>query len=164
MLFRYLILICIAFIISACGFHLRGSGPGGYSAISSLYIVDSNASNIGENVRSQLALSGTEITDSSNSAQYALRLYGYGINQSVLSVSALTGKVEEFQLSMSVRMTLTDSNNNELLSNQLIRITRDYAFDERTVLGSESERALLIDEMTRQSASQIIRRLLTVIR
>lgn len=150
--------------MSACGFHLRGSGSDGYSAISSLYIVDSNASDIGENVRSQLSLSGTEITDTSSVAQYSLRLYDYNVNQSVLSVSALTGKVEEFQLSMSVRMTLSDSDNNDLLSNQLIRVTRDYAFDERTVLGSETERAQLIDEMSRQTASQIIRRLVTVIR
>ena len=126
--------------------------------------MDSNASDIGENVRSQLSLSGTQITDTSEAAEYALRLYAYNVNQSVLSVSAITGKVEEFQLSMSVRMTLSDSGNNELLSNQLIRVTRDYAFDERTVLGSETERAQLIDEMSRQTASQIIRRLVTVIR
>ncbi len=75
----------------------------------------------------------------------------------------MTGKVEEFQLSMSVRITITDSENNELISNQLIRVNRDYAFDERTVLGSETERAQLIDEMSRQTASQIIRRLVTVI-
>jgi LPS-assembly lipoprotein len=159
-----LLLIFIFLMLNACGFHLRGSSQGGYSAISSLYILDSNASDIGENVRSQLSLAGTEITNSSESAQYALRLYGYNVNQSVLSVSALTGKVEEFQLSMSVRMTLNDQENNELLSDQVIRVTRDYAFDERTVLGSESERALLIDEMSRQTASQIIRRLVTVIR
>lgn len=159
-----LLLICISLFISSCGFHLRGSGQGGYSEISSLYISDSNASDIGENIRSQLSLSGTEITSSSGAARYALRLYGYNVNQSVLSVSALTGKVEEFQLSMSVRMTLSDGENNELLSDQLIRVTRDYAFDERTVLGSESERALLIDEMSRQTASQIIRRMVTVIR
>lgn len=161
---RIVITVIAVIFLTACGFQLRGSGNGPGTTISSIYINDRGAYELGETVRSQLALSGTEITEDNTSSEYTLELYNQNYDQSVLSVSALTGKVEEYQLSLTVRMTVRGSDNKTLLANQLIRVTRDYAFDDRAVLGSESERELLENEMSRQAASQIIRRLFSITR
>jgi LPS-assembly lipoprotein len=150
--------------VTSCGFQLRGTQPDFLTNISSIHVIDSDASTVGREVRTQLTLSGIPFSPTSEEAEYTLHLDSQDVNQSVLSVSALTGKVEEYQLLLSVRMSLTDREKNERLTNQLIRVSRDYAFDDRAVLGSESERQLLVDEMTKQAASQVIRRLDTLTR
>ena len=149
----------IAILITSCGFHLRGSQPDSKSELSSVYIIDSDASTVGNAVRNQLSLSGTRVTSAPDEADYTLHLFNQSVSQSVLSVSADTGKVEEYQLQLSVMMTVSDINKNERIANQQIRINGNYAFDNLAVLGSENERQLLVSDMTKQAASQVIRRL-----
>ncbi|MGK0297653.1 MAG: LPS-assembly lipoprotein [Gammaproteobacteria bacterium] len=148
--------------MSSCGFHLRGTQQGVETNISSVYVIDANASAVGREVRKQLSLMGVGISSSSGEADFAVQLSDPSIVQSVLSVSAITGKIEEYQILLSVRMTVTDKEKNERITNQRIRITRDYAFDDQAVLGSESERQSLEDEMTIQAAAQVIRRINTL--
>ena len=148
--------------ITSCGFQLRGTQPNYLSNISTIHIIDDNASTVGSEIRSRLSLSGITITPTSEEAEYTLQLYNQSINESILSISATTGKVEEYKLLLTVRMTLTDGDKNARLTNQLIRINRDYAFDDRAVLGSENERQTLVDVMIRQAATQIIQRLITL--
>ena len=156
-------LIAILLIsISSCGFHLRGTQQGVETNISSVFVINANASAVSRQVRTQLSLSGIDITTSSGEAELSVQLSDPSIVQSILSVSAITGKVEEYQILLSVRMTVSDKARNERITNQLIRITRDYAFDDQAVLGSESERQSLVDEMTIQAAAQVIRRINTL--
>ena len=160
---NYMVLI-IMISLTACGFHLRGSQPGSVLSISNLYVIDSDASIVGDEVRTLIQQTGTRISPNNDNAEYTLQLFDQNVNQSVLSVSAVTGKVEEYQLVMTVRMTVIDKDKNERIANQGIRIIRDYAFDDRAVLGSESERRLLTEEMARQAAAQILQRLNSVTR
>ncbi|MGY8813398.1 MAG: LPS-assembly lipoprotein LptE [Gammaproteobacteria bacterium] len=148
--------------ISSCGFHLRGSQQEGETAKSSVYVIDARSSAVGRELRTQLSVSEGDIPSSIGEAEFSVQLSDSSIVQSVLSVSAITGKIEEYQLLLTVRMTVTDKTKNERITNQLIRITRDYAFDDQAVLGSESERQSLEDEMTIQAAAQIIRRINTL--
>ena len=157
-----LFILTLLLSVSACGFHLRGTQVNNQTKAYNLYVIDAGASSVGREVRTQLELSGTSLALASEGAEYTLQLFDQSVEQSVLSVSADTGKIEEYQIQLSVMMTLTDRDNTELLSNQPIQITRDYGFDEQAVLGSESERQLLLDEMTKQTATQIIRRLNTL--
>ena len=88
-----------------------------------------------------------------------LRLEKEFFNRSVLSVSADTGKVEEYQLTLTVSLTLIDSKGKELIPGDEIRLVRDYTFDEDAVLGKFEEEKVLRDELVSQAASEIIRRL-----
>jgi LPS-assembly lipoprotein len=150
--------------ISSCGYQLRGTQPDYLSNISSIYIIDSNASPVTNEIRTQLSLSGISITSATGDPEYTLEISSQSIVQSVLSVSAITGKVEEYQILLRVRMSVRDKEKNDLLSNQLISLTRDYAFDDQAVLGSAAERQLLTNEMIKQAALQIVRRLNTITR
>ena len=149
----------ILIFVNSCGFQLRGTQPDYLSNISNLYIIDSDALTVGHMVRTQLSLSGLTFAPTHEEAEYTLRIFQQNIDQSVLSVSANTGKIEEYQLSLSVKISLIDQKRVQRIQNQIIRVTRDYAFDDLAVLGSESERLLLVDEMTKHAASQIIQRL-----
>ncbi len=157
-----LILIIMSVLISACGFHLRGSTPKANTTLSRLYISESGPSPVIDELRFQLETGGATLVNEQNLAQYRLRLDDYNIEQTVLSVSAITGKAEEYQLKLTVRLTVTDQENNTPINNQLIRISRDYAFDDTAVLGSVSERDVLINEMTNLAATQIVQVLNTL--
>jgi len=158
------LLLTAILLVSSCGFHLRGSQPASASNLSRIVLTDSDASGVSNEVRILLESSGTVISGTSPAPGYTLHLSDQSITRSVLSVSAATGKVEEYQLVFSVRMSVTDAEKNEVLSSQPIRVAHDYAFNDEAVLGSVLEQRTLEQELTRQAASQIVRRLNAVTR
>ena len=159
-----LFLLLLLPVITACGFHLRGSQTDAGSEIEQLYLQTAGATGIADEVRSQLQASETTILNSSEGAELTLNLANQSLAKTVLSVSSVTGKVEGFQLTLSVLLSVFDAEKNELISNQTIRVTRDYTFDENAVLGTVNEEKALTEELTRQAATQIIRHLNAVTR
>lgn len=153
------LLLLAALTLSACGFHLRGSQVATSASYSRLYIDSVAASNISAEVRSQLGVADKTITATSGEAEYTLRLENESVQRSVLTVSAVTGKVEEYQISVSVKMSVSDQKGESLLVDEGIRVVRDYAFDEDAVLGKFEEEQVLRKELIQRAASQIIRRL-----
>ena len=151
-------------VIAACGFHLRGSQADAGSEVEQLYLQTAGTTGVADEVRSQLQASETTILNSSVGAELTLNLTNQSLAKTVLSVSSVTGKVEEYQLTLSVLMSVFDAEKNDLISNQTIRVTRDYTFDENAVLGTVTEEKALTEELTRQAATQIIRRLNAVTR
>jgi LPS-assembly lipoprotein len=102
---------------------------------------------------------GTTVYSQSQAPAYVLQLSEQSLTRNVLSVSAVTGKVEEYQLTLSARISIMDPDRNVLLAEQPVRVTRDFTFDDAAVLGSVQEQRLIEQEMTRQAATQIVRRL-----
>ncbi len=156
---QFSLLLAVLLLTSSCGFHLRGSQTVTTTAINGIAISDAAAAGVGNEVRTLLQTLGSTIITNADEAEYNLYLTDQLLNKSVLSVSAVTGKVEQYQLTLTVRMTVTNADQEDLLSSQQIRVTRDYAFNDAAVLGSVSEQRVLEQEMLRQAASQIVRRL-----
>ena len=155
---HYLIIV-LFFTLSACGFHLRGSQQKTSVEISNVFVSNIGGESIAREVKLQLAGAGARAVASADKAKFVLRLEKEFFNRSVLSVSADTGKVEEYQLTLAVSLTLIDSKGKELISGDEIRLVRDYTFDEDAVLGKFEEEKVLRDELVSQAASEIIRRL-----
>ncbi|NNE37585.1 MAG: hypothetical protein HKN08_04705 [Gammaproteobacteria bacterium] len=157
-----LVLILIPVLTASCGFQLRGSTPGAETTLTRLYLTESEPSPVADKLRFQLETGGTDLVNDRELAQYRLRLQAYNVEQTVLSVSAITGKAEEYQLQLTIRLTVTDQEDSTVIDNRLIRISRDYAFDDTAVLGSVTERDVLINEMTDLAATQIVQVLNTL--
>ena len=153
------LLLLLTLILSACGFHLRGSQQKTARDIATVFIRINAADRVATEVRAQLGNAGVRITNSLQEAEYILGLSQEAIRRSVLSVSATTGKVEEYQLVLSVTMNVGKPEQDALLADETIRLTRDYAFDEDTVLGKATEEQLLEEELVRQAAARIMRKL-----
>ena len=152
-------------LLAACGFHLRGSQvQTAAPSVPGVALVDATAEQVGTAVRAQLEAAGIPVVQAMGGAAYSLHLSGQTLDRSVLSVSAETGKVEEYQLTLRVSMSVVDSIENEVISGQPIQVTRDYPFDEQSVLGAVAEQRVLEQEMIQQAATQILRRLETVTR
>jgi LPS-assembly lipoprotein len=155
---HYFLLILIM-LTASCGFHLRGSQTATVTGISSIAITNTTASETASAVTVQLEASGSTIVTVADKPEYYLQLSDQVINKSVLSVSPITGKVTEYQLTLTVNMSVTDANQTGLLTGQSIRVTRDYTFDDSAVLGSVADQHKIEQEMIQQAASQIVRRL-----
>lgn len=155
---HYFLLILIM-LTASCGFHLRGSQTATVTGISSIAITNTTASETASAVTVQLQASGSTIVTGADKPEYSLQLSDQIINKSVLSVSPITGKVTEYQLTLTVNMSVTDANQAGLLTGQSIRVTRDYTFDDSAVLGSVADQHKIEQEMIQQAASQIVRRL-----
>lgn len=149
--------IALLLLMTACGFHLRGSTPQAeVDAVTSVYV--DGASDLAREVKAQLQSAGIAVAAEAGKAEYRLSMAEPQIERNVLSVSAETGKVEEYELRMALHLSVS-RNGEPLLENELIEAARDYTFEEDAVLGKSSEEEVLREEMNRLVAERIIRRL-----
>ena len=156
---HYLIIVLL-FTMSACGFHLRGSQQKTATVeVSRVYVSNIGAPLVAREVKAQLAGAGARAVARAEKAKYVLKLEQEVFEQTVLSVSADTGKVEEYQIALDLYLTLIDSKGKELILGERLQLTRDYTFDENAVLGKFEEEKVLRNELVSEASSEIIRRL-----
>jgi len=151
-------LLCAA--TAACGFHLRGSGTD-FAGIEGerIFVNQTRAQAVTAQVRQQLNLAGAKLTETPGDADYSVIVSNERLVREVLSVSPQTGKAEEYQLLLRVFMTVKTSGGETLVDEQQISLSRDFTYDEDAALGKFSEEQLLREELTREAADQILRRL-----
>lgn len=151
-------------VLSACGFHLR-SARSGVADIQAdrIYVDENRADNLADEVRSQLKDAGVKVTDSADNAQFVILLANEGFHRDVLSVSPKTGKVEEYEVTLSARLSVTEVGGDNLLDNDPVSQVRDFTYDQNAVLGKFSEEETLRDELTRDAADQVLRRVSAVL-
>lgn len=157
----YFFTALLLLLMTACGFHLRGSRPqADVDALTSVYIEPgpSRATDLIRELKGQLKSADVRVASQSEEAEYRLTLSQVRVDRNVLSVSAQTGKAEEYELRMTLRMSVS-RNEETLVDNELIEVARDYTFDEDAVLGKFSEEQVLEEEMTRLAVERIVRRL-----
>ncbi len=153
-----LILICLLLFTTACGFHLRGSQLAEFD-INNIYVNPSNAPKLAKEVKSQLVGAGVTLANSNQGATYIVTLKEERFDKSILSVSADTGKVEEYEILYSAKMDAVHADGRSIIANDRISIARDFTFDENAVLSKFSEESILQEDLIRRSASQVLRRL-----
>ncbi len=157
-----LLLICLLLLTSACGFHLRGSQLTEFD-VANIYINPASAPKLAKEVKSQLAGAGVTVASTPQSASYVVTFKEEAFEKSVLSVSATTGKVEEYQIVYKAKMDAAHADGREIVKNDAVSSSRDFTFDENAVLGKFSEEALLQEDIVRRAASQVLRRLQALI-
>lgn len=158
---KKIILFLVIFTVTGCGYQLRGSNLESLRK-SSVYLNYSHNTNLVNEVRRQLEFADVPLANGPNDAGYVLDLRNEHYRRDVLTVSAKTGKVEEYLLTYEVIMSVTDSGGNKIIDSSPVKITRDYTFDEDSVLGKFNEEDQLKLEMSKHVADYVLRRLQTV--
>ena len=146
---------------AACGFQLRGSQMQGF-AEAVVYVDNKGAFQLLEQVQLQLEGAGATITEAPQQADYVLKLSAERFERSVLSVSPVTGKVEEFLITYSAGMEVLEPDGKALLGNERITLSRDYTLDEGAVLGAATEETVIREDLVFRTSSQVLRRLQAV--
>lgn len=157
-----LLLLLASLIVSGCGFHMRGADSVGIPA-ERVYLDTSGSGNTGREVEQQLKLTDVKLTESAEDADYILRVNNENFRREVLSVSPRTGKVEEYELILSVAVSVATGDGQTLLDGERVSSSRDYVFDEDAVVAAGDEQQLIRDELTQLIAGQALLRARAVI-
>lgn len=153
---KRLLFIVATFVLSACGFQLRGS----YALpFDTLYIALPATTELYAVIKRNIeASTQTHIVADEKKAQAILTISGDVPVKNILSLSS-TGRVQEFQLVRTVSFRLHDPANHDLLPPGQIVIRRVISFNDTQVLSKESEEALLWRDIQNDLVQQLLRRL-----
>jgi LPS-assembly lipoprotein len=159
---RPILLTCgVLFVLTGCGFHLRGSRSTDHQ-VSKVFVQSRGAANLAAEIKQQLGYNGIRITQNSKSAEATVTVVNERHDERVLSVDPNTGKAREYELGYQVDFSIQGPDGKTLIPRQLIEINREFTFDETAALGKFEEASLIRDEMKRDAADTILRRLETL--
>lgn len=153
-----LVTICLLLLTTACGFHLRGSQTTNID-FDNIYINPASAPKLAREVSSQLSAAGANVASSNQNASYIITLKEERFEKNVLSVSAETGKVEEYQIVFNAKIDAAAPDGRSIIDNDVVRASRDITFDESAVLGKFTEETVIQEDLVRSAARKVLRRL-----
>lgn len=156
------LILAAAFALSACGFHLRGSGNGSRGAslpFKTIYVGLPDNSTLGTELRRYIR-AGDEATVVSDAKSAEAVIQPISETRDKVIVSRNTkGEILEYTLLYRFSFRVTDGQGKELLPRTDISLTRDLSFNQSQALGKEKEEALLYHDMQTDLVQQILRRL-----
>lgn len=144
-------------LLAACGFHLQGRSPlPAPLAVTYIEAADPQTDFV-QSLRKALLASGARLADSDTTASSTVRIVSDVVKEKVLSVSA-RNLPREYEVIYTVRFSVSGAGK-ELLPEQEVSLSRDYSFDERTLLAKENEQALLRESLARDLVGIVMSRL-----
>ena len=155
-------MLAAAWLLSGCGFHLRGSNGEANLPFKTIYLGFAPASTLGNELRRYIRGSGgTEVVTDAKGAEASLEVLSETREKVVLSLNT-QGRVREFTLLYKFRFRVKDGGEQELLAPTNIVLKRDISFNESQVIAKEQEEVLLYRDMQSDLVQQIMRRLAAI--
>ena len=155
-LFKQFLIVVLGLSLLNCGFKLRGAYE--LPAAMKLTYIDQKQvdAELIRALKIALKSSNIKIVDAKTSDAATLRLYKASKEQRTVSVDS-TGRAREYALSYALSFTLIASQLE--ISEQTIRIERDFIFDPEDVLGNSRETSQLYEEMQQDLVRLLLLRL-----
>lgn len=150
-------LLLVSLLVAGCGFQLQGRAPLPDALKVSYVIAPNEQSDFVQGLRRALLTSGGKLVENDTRATGTVRILTDDVTSKILSVSA-NNIPREYELTYTVEFSV-ESYGIELLPTQKVFVTRDYSFNERTLLAKENEEAILREGMARDLVSIVMRRL-----
>ena len=154
---RGITLLCLLSVLTACGFHLRGSValPESWQ---SLHIVSANPSGeLSHELQNNLKAVGI---DNDPNAERVLQLGTEQFDRRGVAVGS-GARVSRFELKLSTRFSLSDRQGQTLIEDTTVNVTKLMNHDPSNIVGEEEELRLLRAEMRTELVQRIFRRLST---
>lgn len=150
-------ILLVVQLLSACGFHLRGSVnlPSEMQAV----LVEG----VGENDQFSLdfteatRLSGGRVVSNKKEASSILRIISQRFERRPISLSE-SGLINEYELVYLLDFELASPDGKNLLPPQSIEIVRDYFDDQQRVLGTSQQQSVIREEISKEAARTVLRR------
>lgn len=157
------ILLAISLLaLASCGFHLRGTGQSTIE-VAEIYIVASDLyGELQREVESAFILAGASLVEK-DVAPYTLNLVSERSSRRPVSSGGVSD-VSDYELRFEVTFELSSSAGATLLPETRVFSERIYAFDSGSLVSSSEEEDVLIDELRRDVAAQVIRRVDAAVR
>lgn len=144
--------------LAACGWHLRGSGPGAVSLEGVRISVDSRAGrdDLYREVYVSLLAAGAELVDAQEGVP-SLVLESESRQRRAIS-GTRADEVREYELRYRLSWRLRDGDGEELQADTFEQL-REYRRDEQQVLGSEGQEDAIVAEFRRDAAFLLVDRI-----
>ncbi len=156
---KKILLIPIIFIISSCGYTLRGSinVPNNVTEIS---VSSEEYSPIVNSINKILVSNNIEVTNSKNKSLNRIIIVSERFDRRQLSMS-ITGRVNEYELIYTVNFQINSPL--EKSSTDSITLYRDYSFDENNIMGNSDREAYIQNQMMSTASTLIFHKLIAKI-
>lgn len=151
------LLLLMALMLSACGFHLRGSADLPFQTI---YLDFAGDSSLGAELKRSLRAGGVTVTDQETEAEAVMQVLADTRDKKILSLGT-NGRVREYSLYQRFRFQIRDQAGRILIAPTDITLKRDVSYDASQELAKQSEEILLYRDMQSDLVQQILRRLST---
>ncbi|WP_410498573.1 LPS assembly lipoprotein LptE [Chitinibacter sp. S2-10] len=142
----------LALSLMACGFHLRGQGPAAQLLYDSAKVIGEGGA--AKELSRLLGLMKVELN--TPEPEITIQILSEGADKQVLSVNS-SGQVAEYRLFYRIRFSAIRGSET-LIDDNAISLQRNLSWDENSVLSKENEELSLLQEMQRDAAAQLIRR------
>lgn len=150
---RFALILFLSLTLSACGFHLRGkiNVPTQLQVVS----INSNDSNLAQQLTKNLEANGIQIVDEQGTAQINLNdvIYHRDVNG-----TDANGLATSYEFSYTLQFEAIDDQENKLSSHALSQ-QRTLAYDPTNELLFEREEDFLKEDMQEELVTQMLRRI-----
>jgi LPS-assembly lipoprotein len=153
-----LLSICLAAaLLSGCGWRLQGTTKLSPVMATTYVETDDRFTDFNRALRESLQASGARLANRPEDATAVVRILRDESGQRVLTVSA-RNTPEEYEVFYRIEYSV-NGRTDELIAPQKIELTRDYSYDETSVLAKQREQAVLREALARDLAGLVVRRL-----
>ena len=155
MKYRFLLLLTLFGLLTACGYHLRGS----YHIppdIKQLNLNLSTASALSAPLRTSLQTAGIQL----GNGNYTLDITEDNLNKQTTNTDS-RAKAAEYTLYYQVRYLIKNSDGLAVSPERKLLLRRSYQYDTTTIVGKTVEEETLLRELYLDAAQQIVRQLST---
>ena len=151
--------------LSACGFHLRGSGGHYTLPFPAMYVGLPESSPLGIDLKRNIRVNGhTVVVSDPAKADGVIEVLTdpeKTRTKTILSLNS-NGRVRQYLLTYNIVFRVLDKQGPELLAPTSITLTRPIDFNETQLLAKEQEEALLYKDMQTDLVQQMMRRIAAV--
>jgi LPS-assembly lipoprotein len=156
---RWPLMLAMAAMLSACGFHLRGSAN---LPFSSLYMTFAPTSPLGiELKRNIVASDNTKVLSKAEGADAILEVLSETREKVILTTNS-SGRPSEYMLYYRLTFRVTDAEKKVMLAPTLITLKRDISYNSSQELSKDAEEVLLYRDMQSDMVQQVLRRLAAI--
>jgi len=153
---RGLLVLALAFWLTACGFHLRGINE--TLSFESLYMQGNGAPSIARNLRRALTSNGVKLVTSAEDAQIVLEMMSESYTKNILSLAG-GGTVREYELVYNLTFRARDGKSEHWGAPQTVTLRRDFSYSDSALLAKEAEEARLNEDMRSEAVREVLRRM-----
>ena len=155
--FRRLLALWLSVLaLTACGFHLRGTGSESIP-FETLYLQDTAAPSISRELRRAFTSNHVKMVQGSGDAQVSLELISEKQTKNILSLSG-RGKVREYELIYQVNFRIRTAGSELWGPVQEVEIRRDFSYSDTELLAKDFEQARMTTDMHSEAVREIMRR------
>jgi LPS-assembly lipoprotein len=149
------VILSLALLLSACGYHLRGALelP---ANLKNVYVEGGSAPLV-DQFKQAMKSSSAQLASSRKDAGIVIKIANEDFSRRVLSLSA-RGKSNEFELYYRLDYEFANAADAQLMGRQTVEIRREYYNDQQFMIAKDNEEALIRNEMYQQAVNTIVNR------